>query len=171
MAYGITPFTISLIVFDLSNPFSTNRFNPTGGEINASSMLMIMIIANQIGSKPSAIMIGYKIGNVITRIETVSRNIPRINSTILIIMKMTQGETSSDVEKFTIDCGICRIVIIKPKSIAPIIMNKIIVFVFTVANIIFFKFSIFKFLYTRAEIRKLSTTPTAAASVGVKRPE
>lgn len=129
IAYGKTPLTISDMEADLSTPFNTNKFNPTGGVIKANSILTTKIIANQIGSKPKDVIIGYKIGTVITIIETVSKKHPKINNTILINIKMTQGETSHDVVISVIVCGILRTVKIKPSSMAPTIMKRIMAFV------------------------------------------
>src|SRR5699024_10791054 len=99
-------FTTSLIVLSLSSPFNTNKFKPTGGEISANSMFIIIITANHIGSNPRVVITGYNIGSEINKIETVSKNIPKINKVILIMMNTSQGETSIEVDASTISCGI-----------------------------------------------------------------
>ena len=65
--------------------------------------------------------------------ETVSRTQPRDKSTRLMPMKTSQRLNCTSVTSAISACGACSAVRMKPKSIAPIMMAKIIEVVLTVA--------------------------------------
>ena len=62
---------------------------PTGGVINPIPKLSIIIIPKCMGSTPTTITIGKKIGVVIKILADISIIIPRNNRTMLIINKTT----------------------------------------------------------------------------------
>ena len=57
-AKGAEPAMISWIELSSLMPLMTKRFMPTGGVMRASSILIRSTTLNQMGSKPSALMIG-----------------------------------------------------------------------------------------------------------------
>ena len=81
---GKDPFNIFPIDMSGAIPWITNKLSPTGGVIRPISILMVIITPNQIGSKPAAVIIGYKIGAVIRMIATGGKKHPAINKNILI---------------------------------------------------------------------------------------
>ena len=58
--------------------FTTNTFNPTGGVSRPISMYLIRMIPIQIRSMSACLNTGIRIGSVISRMPSGSRNIPRI---------------------------------------------------------------------------------------------
>ena len=57
---------------------TTNRFRPTGGVTSAVSTNKIIMMPNQIGSKPSLNITGAMIGMVVIIIDKVSMKQPKI---------------------------------------------------------------------------------------------
>ena len=57
-ANGAAPAMMSWMELSSLIPLMTKRFMPTGGVMRASSMLIRRTTLNQMGSKPSALMIG-----------------------------------------------------------------------------------------------------------------
>ena len=55
---GAAPAMMSWMELSSLIPLMTKRFMPTGGVMRASSMLIRRTTLNQMGSKPSALMIG-----------------------------------------------------------------------------------------------------------------
>jgi hypothetical protein len=73
-----------------------NKLIPSGGEINANSILITIMTANQRGSNPSLTMRGYNIGRVITKIEMASRGAPKMIKKMLMQIIINQGGRLKD---------------------------------------------------------------------------
>ena len=124
-----------LIMFPIdssgTNVFIANKFIPTGGVMTASSILITIMIPNQIGSYPKLIAIGKKIGVVINRIDTTSRKKPITSQIKLMIKITTHGDTDKSVMKAARSCGKPKKVNADPKTTAPTTTVSNIALVFT----------------------------------------
>ena len=74
-------------------PLVTNKFNPTGGVTIPISIFTTIMIPKWIGSIPSWIAIGKKIGVKINKIAVGSIKSPAIIRMILTINKNIKGES------------------------------------------------------------------------------
>eukprot|EP00919_Chromeraceae_sp_WS-2016_P061287 GHVR01145337.1.p2 GENE.GHVR01145337.1~~GHVR01145337.1.p2 ORF type:complete len:104 (-),score=7.04 GHVR01145337.1:406-717(-) len=77
---GQTPLIISED-FPPETDCMTNRFSPTGGVINAHSIMMTNMMANQIGSIPIIPSDGYSTGIIINNMDMDSRKNPMMSKT------------------------------------------------------------------------------------------
>jgi hypothetical protein len=78
-------------------PFITKSNNPKGGVVKLISSASSMISANQIGSNPSCVASGKKIGTVSSIMEICSMNMPRISSTANMASSIAMGARSKEV--------------------------------------------------------------------------
>ncbi len=130
---------------------------------------MVIIIENQIGSKPSAIPRGKNIGIVRTRNPKESIKQPPTKYMNRINARTIYGDTGSPAAKSAIMKGRRVTARKRPKMIAPVTSTKTKQEIFKVSRIDF-TIPAQVSLPATAVITRVRNTPTAPASVGVKIP-
>ena len=109
---------------------ATNKLTPKGGVQKPIARLTVRMTPNNIGSTPSAVATGNRIGVMIMIEEIVSMNIPITRRSKLISNKMTIGLSDRLVMLIAKSLGIRASVINLPKAVAITTSTKIVPLVF-----------------------------------------
>lgn len=91
----------------LLTPCKMNKFIPSGGEINANSILITIMTPNQRGLNPSPTINGNNIGRVMTKIDMASKGAPNKIRKILMQRMINHGGGASDRMYFNASWASC----------------------------------------------------------------